>query len=167
MIKIVHCLENSIEKFVDWLSIFLFASIGLLGLFSVIMRYAFRLPIIWSEELMRYIYIWLGYLGWIVATRNNSHIQITGFIQRLPQAGQKCIKTFTCILVVLFSFFMIRYGIQMTEAGARMDAMTLPISFALVYIMAPIANTVILLYQLRNLVNIWKKPLPASEGGPV
>jgi TRAP-type C4-dicarboxylate transport system permease small subunit len=62
---------------------------------------------------------------------------------------------------------MIRYGIQMTEVGARMDAMTLPISFALVYVVAPIANTVILLYQLGNLVNIWKKPLPASEGGTV
>ena len=39
-------------------------------------------PLVWSEELARYVFIWVAFLGWIVATERRSHIAITQFIER-------------------------------------------------------------------------------------
>ena len=36
----------------------------------------------WSEELARYLFIWVAFLGWVVATERRSHIAITQFSER-------------------------------------------------------------------------------------
>jgi TRAP-type C4-dicarboxylate transport system permease small subunit len=133
---------------------------------QIIMRWIFRNPIVWSEELIRLMYVWICYIGWTMASRNRTHICITALISRLPLSARKVMETFNCFLVILFSVFMVWFGIKMTEVGGRGMAVTLPVNFAVVYVSAPIANFIILLYQILDIVYIWKKT-PAEPQGAV
>ncbi|MDR1059407.1 MAG: TRAP transporter small permease [Treponema sp.] len=157
-------IKQGAEKVIDWIAVLFFTIIFFVAMAQIVMRWIFRNPIVWSEELIRLMYVWICYIGWTMASRNRTHICITAFISRLPPSGQKVMQTFNCVLVILFSVFMVWFGIKMTEVGGRGMAVTLPINFALVYVSAPIANFIILLYQILDIVNIWKETPAESQG---
>jgi TRAP-type C4-dicarboxylate transport system permease small subunit len=157
-------IKQGAEKVIDWIAVLFFAIIFFVAMAQIIMRWIFKNPIVWSEELIRLMYVWICYIGWTMASRNRTHIRITAVISRLPPLGQKIMETCNCALVIIFSVFMVWFGITMTDVGGRGMAVTLPINFSLVYVSAPIANFIILLYQVLDLVAIWKK-IPAEPQG--
>lgn len=148
--------QAKIEKGLQVIAISFFAIIFLAATAQIIMRWIFNSPLVWSEELIRLMFIWICYLGWIFATKNGSHITITAFVSKLNPTAQRVLDIFNALLVVLFSFLMVWYGILMTKIGARGLAVTLPINFAVVYVICPIANLFILCYQIIRLVNLFK-----------
>ena len=42
-------------------------------------------PLIWTDELSRFLMVWLAVFGWIVASRKRIHVRIRFFQDRLPQ----------------------------------------------------------------------------------
>jgi TRAP-type C4-dicarboxylate transport system permease small subunit len=158
--------KKGIEKVIDWIVIFFFCVIGIVAMVQIIMRFIFNRPFFWAEEFLRLAFVWACYMGWTLASRNKSHISITAVISHLPPIGRKCMETFNALLVMVFSLFMIWFGIKMMEVGAINKAVTLPISFALVYAIAPIANFIILVYQILDIVDVWKNP-QSTPGGSV
>ena len=152
--RLKHCLEKGI----DWISILFFTVIFFVALSQIVMRWLFKNPIIWSEEMIRLMYVWICFLGWTLASRYRTYIRITFIFNALPPIPQKLLASVNNLLLILFSVFMVFYGIKMTEVGASGRAVTLPINFALVYVIVPVTNFVIILYQLTDIVNIWKKP---------
>jgi TRAP-type C4-dicarboxylate transport system permease small subunit len=151
-------LINGMEKIVDWTSVVFFGVISLVALAQIIARYFFNSPFFWAEELIRLMYVWICYLGWVLATRNKTHIRITTLVDRLPAGGKKFMAVFNGALVILFSLFMIWYGIGMIKAGLKGRAVTLPISFALVYAIVPVVNLFVVVYRVMEIIDIVKKP---------
>jgi C4-dicarboxylate transporter DctQ subunit len=159
-------LKKGIEKAIDGIVIFFFCLIGIVAMAQIIMRFIFNRPFFWAEEFLRLVFVWVCYIGWTLASRNKSHICITTVISHLPPIGRKCMETLNAFLVILFSLFMVWFGIKMAEVGALNKAVTLPVSFALVYAIAPAANFIILVYQILDIVDIWKNP-QLTPGGTV
>jgi TRAP-type C4-dicarboxylate transport system permease small subunit len=157
-------IKQGVEKAINWIAVLFFIVIFFVAMAQIIMRWVFKNPIVWSEELIRLMFVWICYIGWTMASRNKSHICITALVSKLSPLAQKVMQTFNCFLVILFSVFMVYFGIEMTGVGSRGMAVTLPINFALVYVSAPIANFIILLYQVLDIVTIWKK-IPAKPQG--
>ena len=73
MNRIEKKITEIVNKCVDWLSVVLFLLIFILALGQIFMRYVLNRPLVWSEELIRYAFVWICYLGWVLGTRNRSH----------------------------------------------------------------------------------------------
>ena len=157
-------LKYFVEKGIDGISILFFVIIFFVALSQITMRWVFRNPIIWSEELIRLMYIWICYMGWTLASRYKTYIRITFLIDSFPPIPKKLIETVNCLLIIVFSAFMVYYGSKMTMIASSGKGITVPISFAFVYVIAPVTNFIILMYQLVEIVSIWKNP--ASAAGP-
>jgi TRAP-type C4-dicarboxylate transport system permease small subunit len=56
---------------------------------NVVLRYAFNSGILVSEELSRYCFIWLTYIGAMIAMRERGHLGVDTLVRRLPRAGKK------------------------------------------------------------------------------
>ena len=54
-----------------WLAIALFTVMFALVLAQVVAR-KFLDPLVWSDELARYLFIWVCFLGWIIASRKHA-----------------------------------------------------------------------------------------------
>lgn len=136
-----------VEKTVTWIA---FAVMLSLLLIQVFCRYVFSMPLAWAEELVRYTYIAVSFLGASVAVRERTHISI----DILPSLLESKIKdpakkevymdildTFASIVQTVFfvviSIWMIRYNIdvqnQITTANQwPMWLMCLPVSISCV-----------------------------------
>jgi TRAP-type C4-dicarboxylate transport system permease small subunit len=154
MRETVNRIKKVMEKAVDWTLVVLFLLIFAVGIAQVVMR-ALNNPLTWSEELVRLVYIWLCFLGWVVATRTGSHISITMILNKLRPFVQKILKTFNCFLVIVFSVFIIYYGYKLAAIGGINRAIVIPVTFAVVYAIAPISNLIIVFYKILELFTIW------------
>ncbi|MFC7462135.1 TRAP transporter small permease [Hydrogenophaga defluvii] len=56
---------------------------------NVVMRYGFNSGLTLSEELSRWLFVWMTFLGAVVALNERGHLGTDSLIARLPEAGQK------------------------------------------------------------------------------
>lgn len=61
---------------------------------NVVLRYAFNSGISVSEELSRWFFVWMIFLGALVAMRERAHLGLDSLVRRLPPAGKRiCLIT--------------------------------------------------------------------------
>jgi len=58
---------------------------------NVVLRFVFNTGLAWSEEISRLCFIYLVYLGSIVAARDNAHLMVDSLIANVPKPAQKVI----------------------------------------------------------------------------
>lgn len=145
------------EKAIDVLAVVLLTGIFVLGLAQVIWRWIIKDPIVWSEELIQMTYVWICYLGWAIAERKDAHIRITAVHNMLPKQAQKYLQIFCHLLCILFSCLMIWYGFSLVQTGMKRTAVSLPmINYGLVYVMGPLMNIVLIIYEIEMIIECIK-----------
>jgi TRAP-type transport system small permease protein len=87
---------------VDWLLIVLLGTMVVLIFGNVVLRYGFNSGIVFSEEVSRFVFMWLTLIGALVVMKDNAHLGMTSLIDRLSEKGQRICRfladslIFTC-----------------------------------------------------------------------
>lgn len=101
---------------------------------QVIMRYCFGNSITWSEELARYLFVWLMWLGVSYAARNRTHLRITMIRDKLPPKGAYWMEFAVIIIWLCFGIFVVIKGISIVQSvagyGQVSAALQLPMQYA-------------------------------------
>ena len=75
---------------------------------NVILRYAFNSGITVSEEMSRYCFIWLTYIGAMVAMREGGHLGVDTLVKRLSIGGKKlCLFLSESLMLLCNALFLI------------------------------------------------------------
>lgn len=130
-------------SFVKWLDENLEATIGviLLGLMTVIlfaqviMRHVFNNSLVWSEELARYIFVWLIYLGISYGAKQMRHIKIEAALGMFPKILRPYITLLGNLLFLAYAIIIIYTGYDLVQRQLRLGQVSpaLNIPFAIVY----------------------------------
>lgn len=100
---------------------------------QVIMRYAFQNSLVWSEELARYMFVWLVYFAVSYTARREKHIRIDAAINIYPKKLRPYIEILSEVIVLAFSAFIAVTAItvfqKITWSGQLSPAMRLPMQF--------------------------------------
>ena len=76
-------------KLLEFLVVILMVAMVAMVFGNVFLRYAFNSGITISDEMARYCFIWLTYIGAMVAMREGGHLGVDTLIKHLPQGGKK------------------------------------------------------------------------------
>ena len=68
---------------------------------NVVLRYGFNTGIVVSEEMSRYFFIWLTFIGAVVTFRENAHLGVETLVQRLGHNGRLICMILTDLLILL------------------------------------------------------------------
>ncbi len=156
MTKGLATIKNTAEKIVDTLSVVLFMVIFVLGLAQIFFRWVLNSPLAWSEEAIRLIYVWICYLGWVIAERSGGHIKITVLIAKAPEGFRKIMQIVNHALTIIFSVLMVAYGIKMMQISSIGSAVSFNLNYAWVYLMAPVCNLLIVFYEIAEIAYVIK-----------
>ncbi len=118
---------------------------------NVVLRYAFNSGITMSEELSRWLMVWLTFLGAIVALREHAHLGVDTLIRALPPLGKRLCFIASYSLMLFADWLLLSGSWQQTliTAGDRAPATNL--SVGLFYgagIVFGVSAGVILIYDL-------------------
>jgi TRAP-type transport system small permease protein len=76
-------------KLLELLVVVLMVAMVVMVFGNVFLRYAFNSGITVSDEMSRYCFIWLTYIGAMVAMREGGHLGVDTLVKHLPRAGKK------------------------------------------------------------------------------
>ena len=94
---------------VEWLLIGLLGIMVVLVFGNVVLRYGFNSGIVFSEEVSRFVFMWLTLLGALLAMHENGHLGMNSVIVALPVAGQRVLR-FVSDLLMLICCGMLAHG---------------------------------------------------------
>ncbi|WP_299320652.1 TRAP transporter small permease [uncultured Maribacter sp.] len=126
-------------------------------LWQVFTRYVTGNPSSFTDELARYLMIWIGVLGAAYVSGRNLHVAIDILPLRQSKKTQKKLKIIVTILIILFVFFAFVIGgsrlVYISYVlGQQSPALQLPL--AVVYLIIPISGLLIMYYKISDLKNI-------------
>lgn len=75
-------------------------------------RGAFHASFMWSDELSRYLFIWMTYLGASALVRENGHIRVELLINLLPKTSRRIVELFIVALCLAFTSVVFVAGLQ-------------------------------------------------------
>ena len=120
---------------------------------QVVMRYVFHSSLTWSEEMARYLFVWLVLITSTYAFGKREHMCISYLKDKLPLKGQRMVNILIEAITFFFAAAIMIYG------GVRISAMqmvqldsVLKIPTGLIYSIIPISGVGIAFYSLCNLM---------------
>lgn len=143
-----------IDRVVNHLAVVLFLILFAAVLAQVVLRYLFDDPLTWSEELSRYLFIWIALLGWTFASRNRTHIAVRFFLDMMPKTLQFAFEMLNAALVALFAILLAVLGTKLAISSGDVPTTTLFFTFGLVYAAVPVAALLLLLQAGRDMVRL-------------
>ena len=129
----LSAIRAALDRAIQWLAILLTVALLAVVMLGVITR-ALGDPLIWTDEISRFLMVWVAVAGWLLATRKRAHIRIRFFHDMLPKrlwgAAEIVIQCGIAVLGVLLAWF----GVEIVERNRDMEALSLPISLAWMYV---------------------------------
>ena len=80
---------------------------------QVIMRYVFESSLSWSEELARYLFVWMAYLAVSLGIKEMKHIKIDAALYLFPKKARKYVVLIGDVIVLCFAAFVVISSFQM------------------------------------------------------
>lgn len=117
---------------------------------AVFWRYVLNDSIVWAEELARYLFVWVSFLGGGLGVGTNIHVGVDSAVELLPRVPKLVVQIVMELLIVVFTVTLIYAGWQFMMFGMRSDALLLPIKMGHVYMAVPAGGFVMLVNVLLN-----------------
>jgi TRAP-type C4-dicarboxylate transport system permease small subunit len=145
-------------RIVHWALVVLMFGLLAAVFLTVLFRYVLHSPLGWSEELGRFVFVWLSFLGMLEGVRLKAHIGIDVFTNALPPGLQRATELFVGAAIVAFLWVVVAAGIRLTAMNMELLSPGLDIPEGWVYLSIPISGTLmaahILLQMLQTLFHI-------------
>jgi TRAP-type C4-dicarboxylate transport system permease small subunit len=148
--RIVAILERVEEALLVFVLTAMVATIGA----QVLARYVFNVPLSWTEELARYLFIWLVFLGASQAMRRNEHIAVGLLADRLPFRVRQINTVLLDGLVAGFLLMLVIMGWRVVQVVAPLQSIALKVSMAVVYLPLVVGGAVMVLRTVAHMVKV-------------
>lgn len=119
-------------------------------------------PLAWSDEMAQNLLVWVGFTGWIIAGRRGSHIRITAIIDRLKGKARAGAEIFIQACVAVLGAVMLVKSPILIERNLNVEWVSLPLSFALVYLPVPIAGAAVIAQSAVEIARVVTGHRPQS-----
>ena len=149
------------KKFVDgcmhglsFVIIVLLALMVVLVFGNVVLRYGFNSGILVSEELSRWLFIWITFLGSLIAMRENGHLGSNFIVRAFPPAGRRISLFLGRLLMLYICWLLFQGSLDQTIINWSVAAPVTGLSTAWVYssgIVFSVIGALILLGDLYTL----------------
>jgi len=128
---------------------------------------SFGEPLIWTDELSRFLMVWLAVFGWVVASRKRIHVRIRFFQDRLPARALQATELVIQFAMTLFGLLVAVYSVGLVGKNHDLDATSLPISMAWMYAPMVLGGAITALQGAVDLIQTLRRPprsLPPAIG---
>ena len=138
--------------------------VGILGfigtviqLYSIVMRYFFKNPPEWTEEIVIYIFIMAFYITASTLVGENGHVKATFIVDRLPVKYRKIMEIITAMLALIFCLVVTYFAVVIVKmamvTGERSET-SIRFPMWISYLSVPIGTSLISLRYVKQLFDL-------------
>lgn len=157
--KILHWLDAELELAIA--SLFLVGMV-ILGFIQIFCRYLPITPFVWTEELIRYLFMGLVFIPIGLTMKQGQHIRITFLKSVIPEKGKLLLDLFSDFCCVLFAVLCVKTSFELVVAMMKTGqaAATMPnFPIWLLYFIMPICFVGIIVRGIQSIIHLMKELL--------
>ena len=130
---------------------------------QVIARYVLNSPLTWSEQVARYLFIWMIMLGTSLAFRMKIHIAFDMVLNRFPPLLKRIVQFGNVALVAIFSCYWFVKSMDLVMRSTRTIAAGIEIPMNFIYVAQPVGAALLFLVCLESLLDSVRDFRPGSQ----
>lgn len=127
-------LLHQLGRIIDVMLAVALAVMVLLVFGNVVLRYGFNSGITTSEELSRWLFVWLTFLGAIVAMKDGAHLGSDALVSRLPRRGRQVLFVASHGLMLYVCWLLFRGASDLVQINLDATSAVMQVSMAWFYI---------------------------------
>lgn len=132
-------------------------SLAVIVFFQVLNRLIFHISAAWTEELGRYIFVWVSMLGAASGIRKGVHLNVGILQNAAPKAVRRIMETVSDVIcMIFFGVLLCEGGRWIFTAGSNVLAASMNIPMAYVQAIIPISGGLMLIFVASHLCGIFK-----------
>jgi len=159
-------MQKAIDLFFKLLELFVVVALVAMVIMvfgNVVLRYAFNSGITVSEEMSRYCFIWLTYIGAMIAMREGGHLGVDTLVKHLPVMGKKvCLFASEALMLLCNGLFVLgtwkMHALQVSNVSPVVG-----ISMIWIYGVGYVVGVVMALFNLNVLYRLFTGQLSEEE----
>ena len=142
-------IEDIVKKISTIFCYVLLVSVTSIAGLAVFYRYILNNPIHWSEEISRYILIWLTMVAASIAIKERSHIRLTAFVGRLPNFVSIIIEIVILLIIIGVIIIVTKYSwIMVVKNSTRTYSPSIAISMLWPHTALPVGFSLIIFQSI-------------------
>ena len=134
-------------------------------LLQVLFRYVFHSPLAWTEELARYLQVWLMAVGAAIGVRAGMHFRLDVVHLVIPSGIIRYFRVAIHLATLLFIGMLVYYGTAILETVQRQQSPAMNISMIFPYLAIPVGASLMGFHVIVKILQILRgDDLTAEEG---
>lgn len=130
---------------------------------EVVLRYIFGQSLIFTEELSRYLMVWIIFLGSAIAIRDGSHIKITALVKYFSPKIQQVLSIIAYTLTTVFLVIISIEGIKILPQQLYQMCITMDISLFYFYLAIPTGSVLMIIFLIPHFIEIFYGNVPENN----
>lgn len=153
----METIVNRISFVLEKLLMVMMLAIVLTVTWQVFSRFVLSDPSSFTEELSRYLLIWIGILGAAYAYKTKAHLGLDLFIEKMANANKKVtlivielvVMAFAVMVMIIGGFSLVSITLELKQTSAALG-----VQVGFVYAVIPLSGLLIIVFALNNLKRI-------------
>ena len=151
-------IDALIERFCRAIDVLIAAALAVMVVLvfgNVVLRYAFNSGIAVSEEISRWLFVWLCFMGAVVAMKEGAHLGTDMLVSRLPVAGKKACMVLGHLLMLYLTWLFFDGSWQQARLNHDVAAPVTGAPMSIFYasgVVFSVCAGILLLLQLTRLL---------------
>ena len=162
MKALITLIDSLLSKFL----VVLMGAIVLVVTWQVVTRFLMTTPSSYTEELARFLLIWIGVLGGSYALRTKAHLGIDIMTTKLHGRQKDMLMIGIYLAIILFAaLIMVVGGLKLVSLTFSLNQISasLGIKMGYIYIVLPLSGIIMIIYSLDVILDALKGRLPIEE----
>jgi TRAP-type C4-dicarboxylate transport system permease small subunit len=147
----IEQMNDVVFKWLGKLLIFTTAFLVSIIFLQVVLRYVFNFSIAEIDELSRYVFVWIIFLGISYGFREKAHLGVVYFIELMSPKRRKVFLICIELLIIVFFLVITIAGFQMVQFTMAQKSSTLLIPMGYVYLAIPVGAILCLITMVERL----------------
>ncbi len=142
-----------LDRLLKWVLAFLVAVFTISVFLQVLIRFVFKYPLPWTEEVSRLAFVYTIFVGATIAVREKAHLNIDFLLVALPARLALGLKLFGTLLVAVFLVFVTWQGVEFVRSTGVQVTPVMQVPFRYLYLILPTAGGLMLLYLILGAID--------------
>lgn len=153
MVDILSRIKRTLNFIVMTVASILTVTLVCGALWQVFSRYVLNAPSTFTEELLRFLLIWVAFLGATYAFGTNQHLAIVYLKNKFTGKKAYSLQLFIDVMVILFvAAVLVRGGYSISASTMNQLSPILRVPMGVVYMILPVSGVIMIFYQLINML---------------
>ncbi len=142
------------EGLLNWVNASFLLVMVLVILLQVIARYAFNHALPWPEELGRFLFAWIVFLGTVSVIQADEMLNLDLIYRYIPERAAAGLRLLVALIVFVFLVVMMKGGYELMIRQASQRSVGLEVPMGIVYFVIPFATLLMALIMFFRILKM-------------